>query len=263
MTQDQLRMQMLAGIITENQYKAKLNEGLSQEDIMQSLKDLIEAGELTGAQVRVMMDELKAYHRAWVNRQRSPENRSESAKYGTYMKSVNDKMKAWRMKNGYYPSIVDPQIHDLDTFKSFDTTKLGPKGAEVVKKAIYYFENPKEWEQIFKKNQERISKLNLESLNEDERSEKEKEFQERYQNNLLPLKTDNGSGTPDPKYYEVANTYTFTDRDGNEYISHKDPKSGYTDYKLKDEWTDTPVENSVLNKFWKDSTMRYFGIKRK
>lgn len=28
MTKDQLRMQMLAGIITEGQYKAKLNEGI-------------------------------------------------------------------------------------------------------------------------------------------------------------------------------------------------------------------------------------------
>ena len=31
MTQEQLRMQMLAGIITEGQYKAKLNEGDEEE----------------------------------------------------------------------------------------------------------------------------------------------------------------------------------------------------------------------------------------
>jgi hypothetical protein len=37
MTQEQLRMQMLAGIITESQYKAKLNE---QEEIdIQAIKD--------------------------------------------------------------------------------------------------------------------------------------------------------------------------------------------------------------------------------
>jgi hypothetical protein len=97
-----------------------------------------------------------------------------------------------------------------------------------------------------------------------EESEKEdKKQRERYQNNLLPLTVDNGSGKPDPTYYELANTYYSTDRDGNVSVSHSDPKSGYTSYRLKDKWIDTPVDNSVLNKFWKDNTMMYFGIERK
>jgi hypothetical protein len=85
----------------------------------------------------------------------------------------------------------------------------------------------------------------------------------RYQSNLLPLMVSNGSGKPDSKYYQLANTYYDTDRDGNVYISHSDPKSGYTDYRLRDEWVDTPVEDSVLNKFWSEKTLRYFNIERK
>jgi hypothetical protein len=85
----------------------------------------------------------------------------------------------------------------------------------------------------------------------------------RYQSNLLPLMVSNASGKPDSKYYQLANTYYHTDRDGNVYISHSDPKSGYTDYRLRDEWTDTPVEDSVLNKFWSEKTLRYFNIERK
>ena len=40
MTKEQLRMQMLAGIITEGQYKVKLNEGMG--DGMVTKKELIE-----------------------------------------------------------------------------------------------------------------------------------------------------------------------------------------------------------------------------
>ena len=98
---------------------------------------------------------------------------------------------------------------------------------------------------------------------EKESNEKAEAAKNRYQKNLLPLTVDNGSGKPDPKYYELANTYRHTDHDGNVYISHSDPKSGYTDYKLKDKWIDTPVDNSVLNKFWSDKTLRYFNIERK
>jgi hypothetical protein len=39
MTQEQLRMQMLAGIITEGQYKAKLNEEMGKEDKIQQWVD--------------------------------------------------------------------------------------------------------------------------------------------------------------------------------------------------------------------------------
>jgi cephalosporin hydroxylase len=91
MTQEQLRMQMLAGVITEGEYKAILNEELSKDQIVQALKNLIDAGELTGAEVRVMMDGLKVYHRGWVNRQRSPEQRKASALKASATKAQNAK----------------------------------------------------------------------------------------------------------------------------------------------------------------------------
>jgi len=37
MTQEQLRMQMLAGIITEDQYKAKLNENYNLDKILDKI----------------------------------------------------------------------------------------------------------------------------------------------------------------------------------------------------------------------------------
>jgi len=40
MTQEQLRMQMLAGIITESEYKAKLEEIKQDENFSKDLKDL-------------------------------------------------------------------------------------------------------------------------------------------------------------------------------------------------------------------------------
>ena len=47
MTQEQLRMQMLAGIITEGQYKITLNEGLTSS-LLGQYKD--KTGPLTGPQ---------------------------------------------------------------------------------------------------------------------------------------------------------------------------------------------------------------------
>jgi hypothetical protein len=81
--------------------------------------------------------------------------------------------------------------------------------------------------------------------------EEEDSRKARYQNNLLPLTTDNGRGTPDSEYYKLANTYRFVDMDGKVHISHQDPKSGYTDYKLKDKWTNTPVSKDILDKYWR------------
>jgi hypothetical protein len=39
MTQEQLRMQMLAGIITEGEYKIKLNENRTAKELFQMFKD--------------------------------------------------------------------------------------------------------------------------------------------------------------------------------------------------------------------------------
>jgi hypothetical protein len=79
--------------------------------------------------------------------------------------------------------------------------------------------------------------------------EKQEEIKYRYQNNLLPLFIDNSSGTPDSKYYKLANTYHYTDMDGKVHKYNQDPKSGYTDYKLRDEWINTPVPKEILDKY--------------
>ena len=42
-----------------NEIQVKLNEGISKDEAVQALKDLIDAGELTGRDVRVMMDNFK------------------------------------------------------------------------------------------------------------------------------------------------------------------------------------------------------------
>jgi hypothetical protein len=84
---------------------------------------------------------------------------------------------------------------------------------------------------------------------------------ERYLNNLLPLTTDNGRGTPDSTYYTRANEYSWTDRDGNTHTSYSDPKSGYTDYKLRDKWLNTPVDKATLDRYWHPGQLRMIGIK--
>ena len=67
MTQEQLRMQMLAGIITEGQYKVKLNEINSEEmtkerspeDLKRVLNDIADqAGEAAGGEGIGFMTEL-------------------------------------------------------------------------------------------------------------------------------------------------------------------------------------------------------------
>ena len=95
----------------------------------------------------------------------------------------------------------------------------------------------------------------------EESEAEDKAARERYLNNLLPLTTDNGSGTPDGTYYTLANTYRFTDPDGNVHISHRDPKSGYTDYRLRDKWIDTPVDKTTLDRYWHPGQLRMIGIK--
>jgi hypothetical protein len=106
-----------------NEIQVKLNEGISKDEAVQALKDLIDAGELTGRDVRVMMDNLKSYHRGVVNRQRSPEQRQESARYGRYIKDVNQKMMDTRMgkiKVGkIYYDFLAPVYNDLKILKSF------------------------------------------------------------------------------------------------------------------------------------------------
>jgi hypothetical protein len=82
--------------------------------------------------------------------------------------------------------------------------------------------------------------------------EEEDSRKARYQNNFLPLTTDNGRGTPDKKYYKYAISYNEYDKDGDLIGTfHQDPKSGYTNYKLKDEWINTPVPKDILDKYWR------------
>jgi hypothetical protein len=90
----------------------------------------------------------------------------------------------------------------------------------------------------------------------------DKIVRDRYQNNLLPLTVDNGSGRPDSTYYELANTYYDTDNDGNTRISYSDSKSGYTDYKLKKQWINEPVDKATLDQYWHSGTLAMAGVKK-
>jgi hypothetical protein len=190
MNKETLRMQMLAGIITEGQYKRLLENLDFSTEIDQYLKDnpFTRDNQFTG------------------------EPKSE------IIKSIQDKL----------------------------GRPLTPKEKSSVTR-IYNKFLQKYWGNRFEK----------------ERNEEHEVARNRYRKNLLPLTTDDGSGKPDPTYYELANTYCSTDMDGNVRVCHADPKSGHTDYKLKDKWIDTPVDNTVLNKFWRDNTLIYFGIERK
>lgn len=80
-------------------------------------------------------------------------------------------------------------------------------------------------------------------------NKKQSLIQYRYQNNLLPLSIDNGSGTPDRKYYKLANKFKYIDSYGKKAKFYRDSQSGYTDYDLKDEWINTPVPKEILDKY--------------
>lgn len=159
-----------------NEIQVKLNEGISKDEAVQALKDLIDAGELTGADVRVMMDNLKLYHRGVVNRRRTPEQRQESARYGQYIKGVNQKQFDHRMgklKVGkiYYDSEA-PVYNDLKTLKSFDITKLSKDSADSIKRSIYNLENPKEFEKEYKRLEDRANMSSEERWRQDLEDEK-------------------------------------------------------------------------------------------
>ena len=80
MTQEQLRMQMLAGIIIEGQYKAKLNENkLSKEELFQQLISLASSGELTSSEIYDIHKQLLSVLRKLVANKRTPEQRKASA----------------------------------------------------------------------------------------------------------------------------------------------------------------------------------------
>ena len=83
-----------------------------------------------------------------------------------------------------------------------------------------------------------------------QRDKEEREDEERKQNNLLPLVITNKAGVPDSKYYEYRNKYSFTKKGGGVYSYHHDPRSGYTFYKLKDEWKNTKFNQDTLDKYW-------------
>jgi len=83
-----------------------------------------------------------------------------------------------------------------------------------------------------------------------QRDKEEREAKKRKRNNLLPLVINDKAGTPDPKYYEYKNTYNQTRKGLPTLTHHHDPKSGYTDYKLKDKWKNTKFDQDTLDKFW-------------
>jgi hypothetical protein len=124
-----------------------------------------------------------------------------------------------------------------------------------------------------------------------QRDKKEREDEERKQNNLLPLEIINRSGLikfdhtdeeqeildyfvkykeippgvsrkefmdiqntpPNDKYYEFRDTKRFTVKGGDVITTHRPDPSGYTNYKLKDEWISTPVDQATLEKYWAET----------
>ena len=96
----------------------------------------------------------------------------------------------------------------------------------------------------------------------EESDAEDKIVRDRYQNNLLPLTVDNWKGTPDSTYYTTSREYNWTDRDGNVRTSYSDPKSGYTDYRLRDKWINTPVDKATLDRYWHPGTLAMAGIKK-
>ena len=96
----------------------------------------------------------------------------------------------------------------------------------------------------------------------EESDAEDKAIRDRYRNNLLPLTVDNGNGTPDSTYYTTSREYSWTDRDGNVHTSYSDPKSGYTDYMLRDKWVNTPVDKATLDRYWHPGTLAMAGIKK-
>ena len=189
MNKETLRMQKLAGIITEEQYQTKINEEI---DIP-----------------------------------------SEIDQYLTDNPITHDNQHSGEFTNGIHQLLIDKLGRPLTPKEKSSITRIYSKYLDKYWKFKFYEKRNKENENL--KN--------------------------RYIKNLLPLTKDNGSGTPDPTYYEPANRYRKTDRDGNLLgISHRDQKSGYTDYILKDKWVNTPVEDSIMDKFWEDSTIKHLNI---
>jgi hypothetical protein len=99
MTQEQLRMQMLAGIITESQYKAILNENEKDEYYKQLRKNSPDG--------RINMDQIFHYPGSeW--RKPEPPSPKQQREYGRYLTHGYDGKLADLYNNGYEgPVILD------------------------------------------------------------------------------------------------------------------------------------------------------------
>jgi hypothetical protein len=65
---------------------------------------------------------------------------------------------------------------------------------------------------------------------------------ERKNKGLLPFKVDDKEGVPDPQYYEPD--YRRIPKKGGGVSLEREP-SGYTNYKLKDKYSNTPVTGDI------------------
>jgi hypothetical protein len=97
-----------------------------------------------------------------------------------------------------------------------------------------------------------VNKYRKDFLEKNYKEESEKidtEQKERYKNNLLPLTISNKNGSPDNTYYIRANVYNWRDMDNKIHYYTQD-ESGYTTFKLRNKWKNTPVDKLTLDKYW-------------
>jgi hypothetical protein len=45
-------------------------------------------------------------------------------------------------------------------------------------------------------------------------------------------------------------------------MSYSDSKSGYTDYKLKNQWINEPVDKATLDQYWHPGVLSMAGVKK-
>lgn len=144
MTQEQLRMQMLAGIITESQYKAKLNENKEKDEYYEKLRrDSIDGKGPS-------MDQVFNYPGAeW----KKPKEPSESEKRATARRGVYgvDGILADQYNNGYSTMVkLDNGGLKYTTFKGEEAIERYLKDYKDLYKDSPHYETRDKYDEILK-----------------------------------------------------------------------------------------------------------------
>lgn len=230
MTNEQLRMQMLAGIITESQYKKEVEEIEVRGKIgksypapgFDSVPDKENQKDKENERYEFMgkPDHYK-YIVAYFNEDRSRKQNPDLKKHtAEIIQTIKDD---WGDK--YNPDkehIKYLQKHIKDKYAYYEKRKNDPE---------------------FQKD---LKNINI--------------ARERYKNNLLPL-TYSGSvlDRPNPKYYsDSTKYYSYTDSYGNSRSMGGEGR----EYTLDSNHLNTQVDKETLDKHWKINVLRYLGLKR-